>query len=173
LRGPKHRGLIELLKPRHLETKMLIALLAVLGVDLIVIVVLLAVVLSRKRWVMRQPGAFRGVIRVTDGEIDGLRPKWVRGYGRWVRDVLVWTKAPLLFRNEILATDGLDEQRPARPDEVKRLGDRPVVVQVRMGSATAEVAARNDDGDLLLGPYGTVAGTAAGAQPSAQEAAVK
>jgi hypothetical protein len=130
---------------------MLIALLAVLGVDLIVIVVLLAAVLSRKRWVKRQPGAFRGAIRVASGEIDGLGSTWVRGYGRWVRDVLVWTKAPLLFRNEILATDGLDGQRPARPDEVKRLGDHPVVVQVRMGSAMVELAARGDDSELAAG----------------------
>jgi hypothetical protein len=146
---------------------MLIALLAILGVDLIVIVVLLAFVLSRKRWVMRQPGVFRGAIRVASGEIDGLRPKWVRGYGRWVRDVLVWTKAPLLFRNEIVATDRLDEQRPARPDEVKRLGDHPVVVRVGIGSATAEVAARDDDGELVLGPYRKSAETAAATQPGA------
>ena len=63
---------------------MLIALLAVLGVDLIVLVGLLAVVVSRKRWVMRQPGAFRGAIRVAGGEIDGLLAKWGRGYGRRV-----------------------------------------------------------------------------------------
>jgi hypothetical protein len=112
---------------------MLIALLAVLGVDLIVIVVLLVLVLSRKRWVKRQPGAFRGAIRVAGGEIDGLRPKWGRGYGRWVRDVLVWTKGPFLFRNELVASDGLDEQRPARPDEVKRLGDQPVVTRGQGG----------------------------------------
>ena len=85
---------------------MLIALLAVLGVNLIVIVVLLASVLSRKRWVMKQPGAFRGAIRVADGEIDGLRPKWGRGYGHWVRDVLVWTKGPFLFRNELVPSTG-------------------------------------------------------------------
>ena len=47
---------------------MLIALLAVLGVDLIVIVMLLASVPSRKRWVKRQPGAFRGAIRVAGGD---------------------------------------------------------------------------------------------------------
>jgi hypothetical protein len=131
---------------------MLIALLAVLGVDLIVIVVLLGVVLSRKRWVMRQPGAFRGAIRVASGEIDGCRPKWVRGYGRWVRDVLVWTKAPFLFRNEILATDGLAERRPARSGEVKRLGDDAVVVSITVGSATAQIAARKDDAELVPGP---------------------
>src|SRR3954464_15928214 len=117
---------------------MLIALLAVLGVDLAVIVVLLAFVLSRKRWVKRQPGSFRGVIRVSSGEVDGLRPKWGRGYGRWVRDVLVWTKAPFLFRNELVAVDGLDERRSARADEVKRLGDHPVVIRLRCGTATFE-----------------------------------
>src|SRR3954464_9504903 len=105
---------------------MLIALLAVLGVDLAVIVVLLALVLSRKRWVMRQPGSFRGVIRVSSGEVDGLPSKWRRGYGRWVRDVLVWTKAPFLFRNELVAADGLDHERPAGADEVRRLGEHPV-----------------------------------------------
>ncbi len=132
---------------------MLIALLAILGVNLIVIVVLLASVLSRKRWVKRQPGAFRGVIRVSSGEIDGLRPKWGRGYGRWVRDVLVWTKAPFFFRNELVATDGLDQQRPAGPDEVKRLGDHPVIVQLSTGSATVEVAAHDEESQQLVGPY--------------------
>jgi hypothetical protein len=87
---------------------MLIALLAVLGVDLIVILVVLASVLAHRRWVNHQPGAFRGSIRIADGEIDGLGPKWSRGYGRWVRDVLVWTKAPFLFRNEVLPADGVD-----------------------------------------------------------------
>lgn len=131
---------------------MLIALLAVLGVDLIVVVALLALVLSRKRWVKRQPGSFRGAIRVTGGEIDGLGPKWHRGYGHWVRDVLVWTKAPFLFRNELIPTDGVEEPSAADPDEVKRLGDHPVVVRVRTGDATAEIAVRSEDGALALGP---------------------
>ena len=132
---------------------MLIALLAILGVNLIVIAVLLALVLSRKRWVKHQPGAFRGAIRVSSGETDGLRPKWGRGYGRWVRDILVWTKAPFFFRNELVPVDGLDQQRPAGPDEVKRLGDHPVVVQVRTGSATVEVAAHDEESEQLLGPF--------------------
>jgi hypothetical protein len=63
----------------------IIALLAVLGVDLIVI----AVLLGRRRWVRRQPDAFKGAIRVTDGRIRWLTARWHRGYGRWVRDVLV------------------------------------------------------------------------------------
>ena len=54
---------------------MVIALLAVLGVDLIVIVVLLGVLLTRRRWVSHQPGAFKGAVRVVDGEVPGLAPK--------------------------------------------------------------------------------------------------
>src|SRR3954467_14758434 len=119
---------------------MLIALLALLGVNLIAIVVLLCVVLTRKRWVKRQPESFRGVIRVSSGDVDGLRSKWGRGYGRWVRDVLVWTKAPFFFRNELMAADGLEQQRPAAPDEVKRLGEHPTIVRLRIGGATVEVA---------------------------------
>src|SRR5215212_922697 len=120
---------------------MLIALLAVLGVNLIVLAVLLAFVLSRKRWVKRQAGSFHGVIRVSSGEVEGLRAKWGRGYGRWVRDVLVWTKAPFFFRNELVPADSLDQQRPAGSDEVKCLGDHPTVIRIRVGNATAELAA--------------------------------
>jgi hypothetical protein len=145
---------------------MLIALLAILGVDLIVIAVLLVFVLSRKRWVKRQPGSFSGVIRVSDGEIDGLRSKWGRGYGRWVRDVLVWTKGPFLFRNELVPADGLDRQRSAVPDEVKRLGEHPVVVRLRIGGAMVEVAAHDDESELLLGPYGEPVGAAVAAGPT-------
>jgi hypothetical protein len=140
---------------------MLIALLAVLGVDLIVVVALAAFVFARKRWVKRQPGAFRGVIRVAGGEVDGLRAKWGRGYGHRVRDVLVWTKAPFLFRNELGPTDTLDEQRPARTDEVTRLGDHPAVIRVTTGAATVEVAADGRDIELLLGPYPEPVGTTA------------
>jgi Protein of unknown function (DUF2550) len=67
----------------------------VLHVDLIVIVALLAVVFSRRRWVSRRPDAFKGAVRVVDGEVSGLGPRWQRGYGRWVRDVLVWTSEAL------------------------------------------------------------------------------
>jgi hypothetical protein len=139
---------------------MLIALLALLGVDLIVLVAFVAIVLTRKRWVMRQAGAFRGVIRVASGEIDGLGSKWRRGYGRWIRDVLVWTKAPFLFRNQLVAADGVEEERPARPGEVKRLGDPSTVIRLRAGEATVEVAAEADHGELLLGPYPPPSGTA-------------
>jgi hypothetical protein len=130
---------------------MLIALLAVLGVNLIVVVVLLAGVLSRKRWVTHQPGAFRGSIRLAGGELDGVGSKWRRGYGRWVRDVLVWTKAPLLLRNELIAADDVGGERAAAQGEVKRLGDHPVVVLLTSGAARVEIAASHEHRGRLLG----------------------
>jgi hypothetical protein len=133
---------------------MLIALLAVLGVNLIVLVVLIAGVLARRRWVMRQPEAFRGAIRIREGDLDGLGSNWKRGYGRWVRDVFVWTKAPLLLRNVLLPTDELDAERHAGAgDAVKRLGDRPVVVTVICDGAPVEIAASEEHSALLRGPY--------------------
>jgi hypothetical protein len=132
---------------------MLIALLAILGVDLVVVAFLLVSVLSRKRWVKCQAGSFRGVIRVSSGEIDGLPLKWRRGYGRWVRDVLIWTKAPFFFRNELVPADGLEQQRPGLPGEVKRLGDDPVIVRLRTERATVEVAAHDEESEQLPGPF--------------------
>ena len=133
---------------------MLVALLAVLGVDLIVIVLLLAAMLTRRRWVSHQPGAFKGAIRTVDGEVSGLGPKWKRGYGRWVRDVLVWTKAPFLLRNDLVAVDGLaGAARPAKPGEVKRLGKDPVIVPLAAdGGARVEIAAPIEDRARALGP---------------------
>jgi hypothetical protein len=142
---------------------MLIALLAVLAVDLAVVVVLLAFVLSRRRWVERRPASLRGVIRVSGGEVDGLRPKWGRGYGSRVSDVLVWTKAPFMFRTAFVATAGLNDQRPAHADEVKRLGDHPVVIEL----TAVEVAARDEHRHRLRGPYSEPVAAAVAAEPTA------
>jgi hypothetical protein len=132
----------------------LIALLAVLGVDVIVIVILLAVLLIRRRWVSHQMGAFKGAIRITEGDVPGLKKKWKRGYGRWVSNVLVWTKGPFLFRNELVVAEGLlDEVRAARPGEVKRLGKHLVIVPVAVeGGSRLEAAISESSQSLMRGP---------------------
>jgi hypothetical protein len=63
------------------------------------------------------------------------------------------------LRNELVPTDRLDEQRPARTDEVKRLGAHPGVIRVTTDGGTVEVAAKAEDTELLLGPYRTPADT--------------
>jgi len=132
---------------------MLIALLAVLGADLIVIVAFVALVGGRRRWLKRQPGEFAGAVRVCSGEVDGLSSKWKRGSGRWVRDVFVWSKAPLMFRNELVPVDRVSGERPANDGEVRRLGDSPVVIELAVGDATIEVAAKAEDQALATGPF--------------------
>ena len=131
---------------------MLIALLAILGVDLIVIVAFAVFVFGRRRWLKRQPGEFAGAIRVLSGDVDGLGPKWKRGSGRWVRDVLVWSKAPLMFRNDLIPVDRLVGEHPEHGGGVKRLGDKPVVMEFASGGARIEVAARAEHRALVTGP---------------------
>jgi hypothetical protein len=137
---------------------MLIALLALLGVNLIVLVVFAAIALGRKRWLKRQAGEFVGAARVSSGEVHGLSPKWKRGSGRWVRDVLVWSKAPFLFRDELVPIDRLSGEREARTGEVKRLGDTPVVMQFASGAAEIEVSARAENCALVTGSFVTTDG---------------
>jgi hypothetical protein len=93
----------------------------------VVIVVLEATLLSRRRWVSRQKGSFRGAVRVAAGDVDGLRTTWARGYGRW---------------------------NSGRPDLTRSSGrGYPVVAILRMGRATLEVAARQADLGKLAGPF--------------------
>jgi hypothetical protein len=138
---------------------MLIALLVALGVNLIFIVAFAALVFGRKRWLKRQPGEFAGAVRVSGGEIDGFGPKWKRGSGRWVRNIFVWSKAPFMFRNELVPVDRLLAERRARPGEVKRLGESPVVVELDSGGARIEVAARAEQRTLVIGPLTTTSGS--------------
>ena len=87
--------------------------------------------------------------------------------GRLPDPTLAWTKAPFLFLDELLAADGVDPPRSARPHEVRRLGDHPLVLRVSTGGATADVATRGKDGDLLLGPYRTPTDDPPAAEPPA------
>jgi hypothetical protein len=133
---------------------MLIALLAVLGVDLIVLVAFAALVLGRRRWLKRQPGEFAGAIRVTSGEIHRLGLQWkarFRSLGPRHPGLEQGT-APLMLRNELVPVDGLSGERPARSGEVKRLGDEPAVLAFAFDDATIEVAAKAEHRVLVTGP---------------------
>jgi hypothetical protein len=131
---------------------MLIALLAVLGVDLIVVVVLMAGVVGRRRWVSHQAGAFRGIIRVVDGQVPHLSGKGRRGYGRWVRDVLIWTPAPFFLRNAFAAIDAV-EGTTNPTGRVRRLGDNPRVVTLTTGSAHLDIILRAEDVVLVTSGF--------------------
>ena len=130
---------------------MLRPLLIALGVDLVVVAAAV-IVFGRRRWLRRQPGEFAGAIRVSDGVVGGLSPKSKRRSGRWVRDVLSWSKARLMFRNELLPVDRLCREHPAHAGGVKRRCGKPVVIELASGSAGIEVAARAGYRALVAGP---------------------
>lgn len=130
---------------------MLIALLVVLGVDLVVVFALVLLVIGHNRWLRRQPGEFAGAIRVSSGEVDGLRTTWTRGSGRWVRDVLVWNGPPMRFRNMVIGIDEVADERDVDAGEVKRLGRHPVVAQLVTGNAVICVATDAGGRDRLVG----------------------
>jgi hypothetical protein len=137
---------------------MIWAILIALGVPLIIIVGFAAVVVKRRRWLKKQPGVFTGMVRVMGS--DGSKPKWKRGSGRWVRDILVWSKAPLLLGSQLIPVDGLLEQREMERGEVKRLGDHPVAVRFSIPAGEIEVAVKAEARALASGPM-TAASTPA------------
>jgi hypothetical protein len=62
-----------------------------------------------------------------------------------VREILAWTKAPFLFRNELVADAAAGAARAAKPGEVRRLGKHAaIVVLAAGGGARIEVAASAD-----------------------------
>jgi hypothetical protein len=132
---------------------MVIALLALLGVNLIVIVIFAGLVIGRRRWLKRQPGAFAGAVRVTSGDIEAFSPKWRRGSGRWVRDVFVWEKGPFMHRTVLVPVDGLSGKRQAQAGEVRRLGDTPIAAEFTSGDATFEVAAKAEHQSRVAAPF--------------------
>ena len=72
---------------------------------------------------------------MSGGVVEGLSPKSKRSSARWVRDGLVWSKAPFMLRNELVPVDRL-------------LGS---IRRTPPGGATIEVAARAGHRALVTG----------------------
>jgi hypothetical protein len=126
------------------------ALLVLLAVSVAVV----TAALLRRRAVTGRRGAFKAKIRVLEGEIDGLSGEWKTGYGHWVRDVLVWTTAPLLVRTRLIPVDGTDASGIHANGIVAGLGKRSIVAPLVSDRYTRlELAAAAEDRDLALGPF--------------------
>ena len=136
---------------------MLIALLAFLGVDLIVIVALVLVLIARRRWLARR-GAFPARVWLVEGHSDELSEKKRKGRARWIRNVLVFSHGPFLLLNDILLIDGVQGiPRPALPGEVKRLGTDPVIILFETDGATVSLAADGENTPEAMAPFESVA----------------
>ncbi len=132
-----------------------IGFLVLLVVDLALALACLGGALFRRRTIRGRRGAFKGKLRVAEGELGGFSPNWQSGYGHWVRDILVWNPGPLLLRMQLIAVDGTDASGiRAANGGVKGLGRRAVVVPLLVENRRRfELATAGEDHDLALGPF--------------------
>ena len=72
-----------------------------------------------------------------------------------VREILVWTKTPFLFRNELVVADAVvGAAGAAKLGEVRRLGKHAAIVVLAVGGgARIEVAASADGCERACGPF--------------------
>jgi hypothetical protein len=129
-------------------------------VDLAAVVGLTAAYMRRRQCITGRRGAFKGKLRVVDGEVPGLSASWKTGYGHWVRDVLVWDTAPFLWRTKVIPVDGTDVSGiHGANGSISRLGRRPMVTPlISEHHSRLELVTSEEDQDLVLGPF---AGSAA------------
>jgi hypothetical protein len=134
---------------------MMTAFVILLLVDLATVIVLTVAYMRRRRCITGRRGAFKGKLRVVEGELPGLSASWKTGYGHWVRDVLVWDTAPFLWRTKAIPVDGTDVSciRGAN-GSVSRLGRHPIVTPLLSDHhSRLELATSEEDRDLVLGPF--------------------
>jgi len=131
------------------------ALVIVLLIDLAAVIALTAAYIRRRRCVTGRRGAFKGKLRVVEGEVPGLSSRWNTGYGHWVRDVLVWDMAPFLWRTKLIPVAGTDVSGiHGANGSVSRLGRRPIVTPLLSDHRSRlELATSEEDRDIVLGPF--------------------
>jgi hypothetical protein len=129
------------------------AVLILLGVNLAVILLVVFTLLRRRRSITGRRDAFKGKLRVVEGEVEGVSAKWIPGYGHWVHDVLVWNKAPWLLQTALIPVDGTDASG-IRAGTVSNLGKRPIVAPLLSDRhSRLELATAEEDRDAALGPF--------------------
>jgi hypothetical protein len=129
-------------------------ILVAVGVPLWLVVGMLAGALLSRRHVKRLPGVFKARLRRETGDTPGLKEKWRSTYALWVHDVLLTFGGVALIRTRPLpVAEVLQEPEPASTDEVKRLGDSPRALRLRLdGGSIVALAFAEMDEKKALGP---------------------
>jgi len=105
----------------------------VLGVPLWMIIGMLILVFWNRRQVKNQPGTFP--VKVRPVPETNEKSKWPRSvsYAQWIHDVAIVRKAPTLILTVPYGIKGVEgAPQDANPDEVKGLGDHPIVIRARL-----------------------------------------
>ena len=128
-----------------------------LGVPMGLIIGAYATVLLNRRRLKKHNG-FNGRVRLREGRIEatpGLRDRWKPCLAIWVHDVLILYAGTAQIRMVALPVASVAGP-PARvdPEEVKRLGDEPFAVELRLdGGHVLELATKAESRGRLPGPF--------------------
>ena len=136
---------------------MLWALLALLGVPLWLVAGGLGLTLWQRSKFKKKEGVFPTKMRLASGTAPGVSEKWppMSSFALWVHDVLLVHKGLGLmstFPLGVEAPEGSAES--ADPEEVKRLGDQPVLLRFRLDDgAVLEMAVPEESQKVAQGPF--------------------
>jgi hypothetical protein len=131
--------------------------LSALGVPAGLIIGAYATILLNRRRLKKLNG-FDGRVRLREGKVEstpGLRDTWKPCLALWVHDVLILYAGTAQIRMVALPVASIAGS-PARvdPQEVKRLGDEPFAVELRLdGGQVIEFATKAETRDRLPGPF--------------------
>jgi hypothetical protein len=132
-------------------------LLAALGIPLWMVVGALIVTLRSRRQFKREPGTFAAKLRVTSGEVAGLKSSWPRRplFARWTHDVLLVHQGLALVRSDAFGvTRATGKLSTGDPDAIRGLGAEPVLLAVVLDNgASVQIAAPADATALSVGPF--------------------
>ena len=136
---------------------MLWAILALLGVPLWIVVGGLGFSLWQRSKFKSKEGVFPTKMRLASGTAAGVGEKWppMSSFALWVHDVLLVHKGLGLmstFPLGVEAPEGSAES--ADPEELKRLGENPVLLRFRLDDgAVLEMAVPAESQELAQGPF--------------------
>jgi hypothetical protein len=141
------------------ELDMLVAIGALLGVPVWILLGWLAGGLWHRHEIKQIPDLFKTKVRMvsgTFGHTDDTFPR-LAGHAVMAHDILILEKGMLIPRTIVYRiTDGVQPPQPADPDKIKGLGDKPVTIQFRLdGGEVIELAAQGEDLDDARGPFFT------------------
>jgi hypothetical protein len=138
---------------------MLWATLALLGVPLWIVAGGLAVMFWSRSKFKKQDGVFATKMRLESGSAPGVGEKWppMSSFALWVHDVLLVHKGLGLMNTSPLGVAGLEGSgEGVDPEEVKRLGENPVILRFRLDNgAVLQMAASGEALELVQGPFST------------------
>lgn len=136
---------------------MLVAIGALLGVPLWILLGWLAGGVWHRHEIKELPGLFKTKVRAISGDYRHTGKDFPRMAGNaiWAHDVLIFEKGLLIPRTlHYEITEAVQPPQPADPEQVKGLGDSPITMQFRLDDDTViEVAARGEESESAKEPF--------------------